>query len=115
MAVTVDAKCAADTEINSVVGTTGFTSTNLTVGEAATALFACLVFDGSANLTTVTVPRRLGHRQIRRLTLTPRLYGSTTRHEGRYPICGNSIYQQRGDYDECNGDNHSPYDVRIAP
>jgi hypothetical protein len=69
MAVTVDAKCAADTEINSVVGTTGFTSTNLTVGATATALFACLVFDGSANLTTVTAPRRLGHRQIRRSML----------------------------------------------
>ena len=52
MAVTVDAKCAADTEINSVVGTTGITSTNLTVGATATALLACLIFDGSANLTT---------------------------------------------------------------
>ena len=52
MAVTVDATCAADTEINSVNGTTGITSTNLTVGATATALFAVLIFDGSATLTS---------------------------------------------------------------
>ena len=52
MAVTVDAKCAADTQINSVAGTTGVTSTNLTVGATATALFAVLVFDGSATMTS---------------------------------------------------------------
>jgi hypothetical protein len=52
MAVTVDAKCTADTVISGVTGTTGKTSTNLTVGASATALFAVLVFDGSADLTT---------------------------------------------------------------
>src|ERR1700722_17364241 len=57
MAVTIDAKCVADTVIAAVVGTTGKTSTNLTVGASATALFVCLVFDGSATLTAPAVHR----------------------------------------------------------
>ena len=55
MAVTVDAKCAAPTEIAAVSGTTGVTSTNLTVGGSATALLVSLCFDGTANLSSFAV------------------------------------------------------------
>jgi hypothetical protein len=55
MAVTVDAKCAAVTEIVGVVGSTGKTSTNLTVGATATTLICTLCFDGSATLTAPAV------------------------------------------------------------
>jgi hypothetical protein len=52
MALTVDAKCTADTVISAVNGATGKTSTNLTVTASATCLFAILIFDGSATLTS---------------------------------------------------------------
>ena len=55
MALTVDAKCTAVTEISAVNGTTGKTSTNLTVTASATALFAVSVFDGSANLGSIAM------------------------------------------------------------
>ena len=55
MALTVDAKAAALTEISAVNGTTGKTSTNLTVTASATGLLASLCFDGSANLGSIAM------------------------------------------------------------
>ena len=52
MAVAFDAKCTATTEIAAVNGTTGKTSSNLTITGSGSALLAVLIGNGAANVTS---------------------------------------------------------------